>query len=70
MLRTFLIHISVETPKGGFVLGGIGSLVFEPPPHLFRISKTQYSSNITQTSHRVEKIIGGWIVKNLNFREN
>ena len=34
MLRTFLNEKlkSVETPKG-FMLGGMGSLVFEPPTH-------------------------------------
>ena len=60
-------HESVETPKG-FVLGRMGSLVFEPPPH-FLASLKRNIVRITSTIRIKLKKIRGYR-KNLNSDEN
>ena len=49
---------SVKTSKD-FALEGMGSLVFDPPPHFFRFKKTQYSSDTTEKFPVLKKF---WLI--------
>ena len=60
-------HKSVETRKD-FALEGVVRVFSNPSLIFFHFSKTQYSSDITQKSYRVETIMGGFILRKLDFR--
>ena len=50
------------------VTSQVDAPLFEPSPHFFRFSKTQYSPDIMQKFAVLKKLIDGYILKNVSFR--